>query len=82
MPLLSTQGGVIPASLLDAIATCQTPAVATPALTADLTAASKKKGVRDEMVSPQAGSLAAVTTMVSAGLMLPSVWKMDEWPFR
>ena len=70
------------ASLVDAIATCQIPAVATPALAADLTAASKKRGLQDEMVSPQEVSLAAVTTMASAGLMLPSVWKMDERPFR
>ena len=30
----------------------------------------------------QAVSLGTVMVIASAGLMLPSVWKMDERPFR
>ena len=69
------------ASLVDVSATCQIPAVATPALAADLATASKK-GPEMSRRPPQAVSLAAVMVIASAGLMLPSVWKMDEWPFR
>lgn len=69
------------ASWVDVTAMCQ-PCCCRATMLTDLTAASKKGRVRDEMVSPQAVSLAAVTVIASAGLMLPSVWKMDERLFR
>lgn len=69
------------ASWVNFTATCQ-PCCCRATMFTDLTSANKRGGREAIRCPPQTVSLAAVMVIASAGLMLPSVWKMDERPFR